>query len=108
MGVRNTLINNFNVLPLRNDGGAIFENFVVAEMIKKEANKPQKANFYFWRTYEQKEIDLIMEKNGAITAYEMKLNKPKKISSFATFKKLYPKSIAKVITLDSFLEDIGK
>jgi len=108
MGIRNTLINNFNALSLRNDGGAIFENFAIAEMIKKEANKPQKANFYFWRTYEQKEVDLIMEKNGIITAYEMKLHKPKKISGFAAFQKLYPESTAKIIALDSLLEDIEK
>ena len=106
IGVRNTLINNFNELPLRNDGGAIFENFVVAEMIKKEANKPQKANFYFWRTYEQKEVDLIAEKNGQIVAYEMKLHKQKKTSGFAAFQKLYPDSTTKVITLDTFLEDM--
>lgn len=106
IGVRNTLINNFNTLPLRNDSGAIFENFVVAELIKREANKPQKANFYFWRTYEQKEIDLIMEKNGEITACEIKLNKSNKISSFTAFKKLYPKSTTKIITFDSFLADI--
>lgn len=108
IGIRNTLINNFNALSLRNDGGAIFENFVIAEMVKKEANKPQKANFYFWRTYEQKEIDLIMEKNGEITACEIKLNKFRKISNFAVFKKLYPKTRTKVITFDSFLADIGK
>ena len=108
IGIRNTLINNFNALSLRNDGGAIFENFMVAEMIKKDANKPQKTNFYFWRTYEQKEIDLIMEKNGIITAYEMKLHKPKKISGFAAFQKLYPKSTTKIITFDSLLDDIKK
>ncbi len=105
-GVRNTLINNFNDLTLRNDGGAIFENFAVAEMVKKEANKPQKANFYFWRTYEQKEIDLISEKNGVITAYEMKLHKPKKINSFTSFQELYPGSKLNIITLDKLLEEI--
>lgn len=108
MGIRNTLINNFNKLSLRNDGGAIFENFAVAEVVKKEANKPQKANFYFWRTYLQKEIDLIIEKNGKITACEIKLNKLEKIGSFTAFQKLYPKSRAKIIALDSFLESIEK
>ncbi len=105
VGIRNTLINNFNELALRTDGGALFENFVVSEMLKKETNKPQKANLYFWRTYEQKEIDLISEKNGVITAYEMKLNKSKKINSFAPFQKLYPESTTKVITLDTLLQE---
>lgn len=106
IGIRNTLINNFNELSLRNDGGAIFENFAIAEMVKKEANKPQKANFYFWRTYEQKEVDLIAEKNGVITAYEMKLSKPKKLSSFSAFKKLYPDSQTKVITLGNIEDEM--
>ncbi|MBU4016522.1 ATP-binding protein [Patescibacteria group bacterium] len=105
VGIRNTLINNFNELALRTDGGALFENFVVSEMLKKETNKPQKANLYFWRTYEQKEIDLISEKNSVITAYEMKLNKSKKISGFAPFQKLYPESTTKVITLDTLLQE---
>ena len=107
IGVRNTLINNFNELSLRNDGGAIFENFVVAEKIKRDANNPQRTNFYFWRTYEQKEIDLVSEKNGVITAYEIKLNKLKKGSNFSAFQELYPKSEMKIITLDTVLEEIA-
>lgn len=101
LGIRNTLINNFNDLSIRSDSGAIFENFAVSEMIKKEANKPQKASFYFWRTYEQKEVDLISEKNGLITAYEMKLHKLKSTSNFEAFKKLYPNSKTKLITSEN-------
>lgn len=104
LGIRNTLINNFNDLSLRSDAGAIFENFVVSEMVKKEANKPQKASFYFWRTYEQKEVDLVSEKNGVICAYEIKLHKIKKTSGLLAFKKLYG-SKTKVITLDNITEE---
>lgn len=105
VGVRNALINNFNNLKLRTDGGALFENFTIVEMMKEEWNKPQKANFYFWRTYEQKEIDLVTEKNNLITAYEMKLRASKKVS-FLAFKKLYPASKTKLITLDNLLGTI--
>ena len=101
LGVRNALINNFNDLFRRTDRGAIFENFMVAEMIKKEINKPQKTNFYFWRTYAQKEVDLITEKNNKITAYEIKFNKPKNLKNLLAFKKLYPDSVTKVITIDN-------
>ena len=101
LGVRNALINNFNDLSRRTDRGAIFENFMVAEMIKKEINKPQKTNFYFWRTYAQKEVDLITEKNNKITAYEIKFNKPKNLKNLLAFKKLYPDSVTKVITIDN-------
>lgn len=106
LGVRNSLINNFNEFSKRTDGGAIFENFVVSEMIKKEANKPQKTNFYFWRTYEQKEIDLITEKNAFLRAYEIKLKKPKKTAGFLAFNKLYPKSKVKFITLDNVSQEL--
>jgi len=108
LGVRNTLINNFNELSLRNDGGAIFENFVVAEMIKKEANEPQKTNFYFWRTYEQKEIDIITEKNNVIMAFEVKLRKANKTNNFESFRELYPKSITKLITMENVVEELTK
>lgn len=106
LGVRNTLINNFNSLSLRNDSGAIFESYVVSEMVKREANKPQKANFYFWRTHEQKELDLISEKNGVVRAYEIKLSKPGKIASFAAFQKLYPQSLTKLITRENVLKEL--
>ena len=105
MGVRNTLINNFNGLNLRSDGGAIFENFVISELMKKEMNTAQKPNFYFWRTYEQKEIDLVTEKNNVITAIEVKLRKPKKVRGFAAFQALYPESTTKLITLDTIVKE---
>ena len=108
LGVRNTLINNFNALSMRNDGGAIFENFVVTEMIKKDANRPQKTNFYFWRTYEQKEIDIVAEKNNVITAYEVTLHKTNKTNSFLDFKKLYPKSKTQIITKDNIVGELSK
>lgn len=101
LGVRNALINNFNDLSRRQDKGAIFENFVVTEIIKKETNKPQKTNFYFWRTYEQKEIDLVTEKNNQIIAYEIKFNKTKNLKNLLAFRKFYPGSITKVITVDN-------
>lgn len=106
LGVRNSLINNFNELAKRTDGGAIFENYFISEMLKKDANKAQKTNFYFWRTYEQKEIDLIAEKNNAITAYEVKLRKLSKSAGFKKFKELYPGSIAKIVTIDSIIDDL--
>lgn len=104
IGVRNAIINNFNALSLRSDSGAIFENYAISEMVKKEANQPQKVNLYFWRTYEQKEVDLITEKNNIITAYEMKLHSPKKVN-FPAFKELYPESNTKLVTLDNILEE---
>lgn len=72
LGLRNALIRNFNPLKLRQDVGALFENFFLIEKMKHEGNKRVFANFYFWRTYDQKEIDFIEEKAGKLFAYEVK------------------------------------
>ena len=103
-GIRNSIINNFNSLLMRTDGGALFENLTVMEMLKREANSAQKTNFYFWRTYEKKEIDLVTEKNGIITGYEIKMRKPGKIPGFTAFKKSYPGAKTELITSDSLPE----
>ncbi|MBM4177250.1 ATP-binding protein [Candidatus Gribaldobacteria bacterium] len=72
LGLRNCLIRNFNPLKTRNDKGVLFENFFIVEKMKTLNNKGDFANFYFWRTYDQKEIDLIVEKGGKLLAYETK------------------------------------
>lgn len=104
LGVRNAIINNFNNVKLRNDTGAIFENFVVSEKFKSAINEPQKTNFYFWRTYEGKEVDLIAEKNGRLEAFEIKLNKPKKTKGLHDFQKEYSGSETQIITYDDFVK----
>lgn len=72
LGLRNALIRNFNPLHLRMDTGAMFENFCIIERMKALANNRRFANFYFWRTYDKKEIDLIEEDAGVLYAYEFK------------------------------------
>jgi len=73
VGVRNAVINDFRPIQLRNDVGALWENFVVMELLKKYEYEHRYANFYFWRTYDQKELDLVIEENGALSGYEIKL-----------------------------------
>lgn len=94
VGVRNALINNFNQLDLRNDAGALFENYVVAELFKHNQNRAYKSNFCFWRTYTQKEIDLIEEREGKLFGYEIKYADKRKLPEATTleFKKAYPGS----------------
>jgi len=70
-------------------------------IMKKDELEMQKANFYFWRTYDQKEIDLIREKNAQISAFEVKLSEPKKKISAKTFLKEYPGSTFEVISMDN-------
>jgi len=74
-GIRNSLIGNFNPLPLRNDTGELWENYAITERMKKQEYTRQLTQFYFWRTYDQKEIDLIEERDGKLFGYEMKWQK---------------------------------
>jgi predicted AAA+ superfamily ATPase len=71
-GIRNAVINDFRPVELRNDLGALWENFVVMELMKKYEYQRRYANFYFWRTYDQKELDLVVEENGQLCGYEIK------------------------------------
>lgn len=71
-GVRNTLINDFNSLQFRNDKGQLWENFVLAERMKVNAYNETFINSYFWRTYSGAELDLVEEKDGLLTGYELK------------------------------------
>lgn len=103
LGLRNALIRNFNPLSLRNDKGAMFENFCIIERIKSFANKRGAANFYFWRTYDQKEIDLIEEREGQLFGFEFKYSKDKtKIPQ--EFLQTYPNSQITIINQDNYLE----
>jgi len=72
LGFRNALIRNFNPLAIRADVGALFENYAIIERMKWFSHQRRYANFYFWRTYDQKEIDLIEERQGELWAYEFK------------------------------------
>jgi predicted AAA+ superfamily ATPase len=105
LGLRNALIRNFNPLHLRNDTGAMFENFCIVERIKALVNQRKMANFYFWRTYDQKEIDLIEEKEGKLLAYEFKFKeKNKKHTAAKEFLKVYPKSKFEMISRENLEE----
>lgn len=71
-GVRNSLIQNFNTPPMRNDVGQLWENYLMVERRKANQLSGRSVNAYFWRTYDQKEIDYIEEYRGEIFGYEFK------------------------------------
>lgn len=108
VGVRNALINNFNPLDLRSDCGFLFENYFIAEMIKQNINKLYKSNFYFWRTYTQKEIDLIEEREGKLFGYECKYSDKKGVpkATLDEFVETYPGSIINTVTPQSLKETL--
>ncbi len=76
-GIRNALINNFNPPNLRQDTGALWENFVISERIKYNHNNNLEKNVYFWRTREGKEIDYLEEKGGTLRGFEIKWQEEK-------------------------------
>lgn len=73
-GIRNAIIQNFNPIELRNDVGALWENFLVTERLKHNGYHRKFTNSYFWRTVQQQEIDYVEEVDGIITGYEFKWN----------------------------------
>ncbi len=108
LGIRNALIRNFNHLKVRQDQGSLWENFCIIERFKTISNTRQFANFYFWRTYDQKEIDLIEEREGRLHAFEFKLSeKPIKRAVQKEFIKAYPNTQFNLITKNNF-EDLQK
>lgn len=96
-GIRNAVINNFNKLSIRNDTGALWENFCISERIKSNGNSNRNVNRYFWRTTDQKEIDYVEELNGKISGYEIKYSKTKKAKIHKDFIESYD---AEVNTID--------
>src|SRR5208283_5378834 len=72
VGVRNSLIQNYNTLDNRTDVGALWENFCIIERLKYNQANHKFVNSYFWRTYDQKEIDYIEEHSGQLDGYEFK------------------------------------
>lgn len=106
-GIRNSVIKNFSPLPLRNDTGALWENFLISERMKRNHYNGLRVNQWFWRTHAQQEIDYIEEHSGKLNAYEFKWNPNKKVSFSKAFKKAYPETGMTVVSPDNYLDFIG-
>lgn len=109
-GVRNAVINNFNPMRLRDDKGALWENFVVMERIKTLTYAHKTGTFYFWRTYDRKEIDLIEDRGGILHAYEIKYGEAnaRKAHAPADFTKAYPEAQFSVISPDTLIDSLQR
>ncbi len=104
LGIRNTLIDNFSPVNMRNDIGSMWENFIIAERLKYLSYNEIYASSYFWRTYTGAELDYIEEKDGVLYAYEIKYKKPK-LKAPKTWVDNYSNNY-KCITIDNFWEFI--
>ena len=99
LGIRNYLIGNFAQLENRNDTGALWENYIIAERLKHINYNGSMAQSWFWRTQQQKEIDYIEEEDGLLHAYEFKWNdKRSNVQAPESFTKAYPATSFQVIT----------
>ncbi len=105
-GVRNAILNNFNLLSNRTDTGALWENFVISERMKYLKYNATDTKLYFWRTTQQQEIDLIEEEGNNLTAYEIKWNNTKARLPL-TFTTNYPDAKSGIITQQNIEEFIG-
>ena len=104
-GIRNAVIQNFAPLSMRNDAGALWENFFISERIKANEYEGRYAKNYFWRTTQQQEIDYIEESDGQFAVFEMKWNPRKKTTPLpAAFLKTYPVAQEAVVTPENYLE----
>jgi uncharacterized protein len=103
VGVRNALIDNFNPPKLRSDTGALWENFVVAEIVKQKQIHPYDGRFHFWRTYDQQEVDLVEDTGGQISAFEIKWGKTKKQPPKA-WREGYPEASWNTITPKNYFD----
>lgn len=106
-GVRNAVINHFNPIALRNDKGALWENFVINERMKFLAYRQKNIQTYFWRAGQGGEVDLLEHQNGQLHAYEIKWNKSAKFKLPVAFTKLYEAAFSGIHT-DNFLPFVAE
>ena len=105
LGIRNAIIGNLAHIENRTDAGELWENFVIAERMKRNAYKCSFAQSYFWRTRQQHEIDYLEEEDGILYAFEFKWNLRKaNVKCPESFKTAYPEAVYKVITPENIEE----
>lgn len=105
-GVRNVIISNFNALNIRDDVGQLWENYCVSERRKRNTYQNFLANYYYWRTYDQKEIDSVEERDGKLYGYEMKWGNPR-VKTPKDFLTTYTGSQFSIINKENYLSFIA-
>lgn len=103
LGIRNALVEDFRPLNVRNDAGALWENFCIIERLKYLGTANQHIRSYYWRNNNKREIDLIEEQGLQIHAYEFKLGK-KHVKMPIEFERDYPESTYSIVNPVNFNE----
>jgi hypothetical protein len=102
LGIRNSLLHNYLPLSSRTDTGSLWENFCLIERMKKNQKDMRQVSMYFWRTYQQKEIDLIEESEGKLKAFEFKWNPKAHVKMPAEFLKAYNNSSFEIVHRENY------
>jgi uncharacterized protein len=105
LGIRNSIISNFNPLEVRDDIGKLWENFLFIERLKKQSYQEIYSNNYFWRTWDQQEVDLIEEREGKLFGYEFKWD-ARKVKAPKQFLSAYKEAEYMVINRENYLDFI--
>ena len=103
-GIRNAIINNFQLPSQRTDIGPLWENFLISERMKSLSHMGLNVDRYFWRTTQQQKIDYIEESAQSITAWEFKWNPKAKARIPKTFTRAYPDAVCSVVTPDNYMD----
>jgi predicted AAA+ superfamily ATPase len=103
VGIRNSIINNYNQLAFRNDIGMLWENFLFIERVKKQEYQKLLCNNYFWRTYQQQEVDMVEERDGRLYGFEFKWNN-KAVKAPKAWLETYPEATFKSINRENYFD----
>jgi hypothetical protein len=100
-GIRNAVIANFNPISSRNDIGMLWENYMIVERLKYQQYNRISSNNYFWRTYDQQEIDWVEERDGSLFGYELKWQE-QKVKVPPQWAKAYPDASFEVVNCSNY------
>lgn len=65
-------IKNYSELINHGYRGALFENFIIVEMLKNRFNKGQRSNLFYWRDSSGNEIDVLIDQGTTQIPVEIK------------------------------------
>jgi uncharacterized protein len=105
-GIRNAIISNFTRLDFRTDLGALWENYLASERVKFQNYNQKTVSNYFWRTYDQQELDWLEEIADNLAGFEFKWNENRKTKIPTAFAKAYPEASFEVINKGNYLDFI--
>jgi hypothetical protein len=104
-GIRNAVIGDFSLLPVRRDIGQIWENYLLSERLKRNSYQRLSADYFFWRTYDQQELDFVERQGGKLSAFEFKW-KEQKVKKPTFFEKSYPEVPFQVVHKMNYMDFI--